>query len=422
MFNKIIDLAKYIRRNKLENKEWIYVDNEFNVNLINILPNQYYFKNDILIVDNPYGYLKEINNREPAKHELDQFIYIDKISFINRKHAKGYIDINTFNHVIDSYRNLNSYLKSIIYADKKLCEEMTTNKICLGKGITGMVCKLNNVNDVVVKEVDISKKDLTVFTNGVIITNKKIHEVLIAAKFSQIYFGINGSFNKNFLYYDGFFVCEHKLYLVMEKADGILQDLFTKTITLKIVKSLLFQLLFAVKTMQYFYKAVHNDLHDRNVFINKVNIKEKYLRYKFKNDVWYIDNVGYIVKIGDLDVVSIFEKPSIIREDIYNDELEGIYNVFLPGYDTLYIILIFIFFSQSYLYGNNEKYMIESFYAKLLKQIYDITNVKTNDFIKEFGSEELRPLIKYAKYDYSRLLLLFGENRTDDYFEIANII
>ena len=107
-------------------------------------------------------------------------------------------------------------------------------------------------------------------------------EVLIAARFSQIYFGINRSFNKNFLYYDGYFVCEHKLYLVMEKADGILKDLFTKTITLKMIKSLLFQLLFAVKTMQYFYKAVHNDLHDRNVFIKKINIKEKYLRYKFK--------------------------------------------------------------------------------------------------------------------------------------------
>ena len=171
MFNKIVDLAKYIRRNKLENKEWIYVDNEFNVSLIDILPNQYYSKNDILIVDNPYGYLKEINNREPSVVELDQFIS-NETNFINRKQVKGYIDINAFNYMINSYRNLNNYLKSIIYADKKLCEEMTMNKECLGKGITGMVCKLNDVSDVVVKEVNISKKDLTVFTNGVIITNE----------------------------------------------------------------------------------------------------------------------------------------------------------------------------------------------------------------------------------------------------------
>ena len=69
VFDQVKRYAKQVK--KFEN--WIYVNRDLNVYLIDKLPEKYYKKTDILIVDDPYKYLLEINKRKPTQKELDQF-------------------------------------------------------------------------------------------------------------------------------------------------------------------------------------------------------------------------------------------------------------------------------------------------------------------------------------------------------------
>lgn len=76
VFNEVIDRAKFIREERLEGKNWIYVDKNLRVYLIEELPEEYWIKGDILIVDNPEQYLYEINKRKASDKELKDFLWI----------------------------------------------------------------------------------------------------------------------------------------------------------------------------------------------------------------------------------------------------------------------------------------------------------------------------------------------------------
>ena len=78
IYDDVVRYAKQIKTEKSEGKKWIYFKNN-KVYLIDKLPNSYYQKTVILIVDDPVTYLKEINKREPTKNELDQFKFIGEI-------------------------------------------------------------------------------------------------------------------------------------------------------------------------------------------------------------------------------------------------------------------------------------------------------------------------------------------------------
>ena len=75
-FDQVVNFAREIRKDKLEGKYWIYVDKKFVVHMVNKLPNQYWIKGDILVVDDVNTYLKEVNKREPTKTELASFVFI----------------------------------------------------------------------------------------------------------------------------------------------------------------------------------------------------------------------------------------------------------------------------------------------------------------------------------------------------------
>ena len=77
VYDQVIDYAKHIRENKLDGIWWVYVDKNLNVSLIDKLPDEYYMKNNILVVDDPKEYLINIHiyKKEPSKSKLDEFIY-----------------------------------------------------------------------------------------------------------------------------------------------------------------------------------------------------------------------------------------------------------------------------------------------------------------------------------------------------------
>lgn len=81
LYKEVVKLAQLIQKENAKGKKWIYFHDN-TVDLIDILPNTYYQKTDILIVDDPTNYLIAINNRKPTQNELDQFTLINNISII----------------------------------------------------------------------------------------------------------------------------------------------------------------------------------------------------------------------------------------------------------------------------------------------------------------------------------------------------
>ena len=439
VFQQVVAYAQHIRKDKLENKFWIYVDKDLNVHLLNKLPSVYWEKGDILTVYDPKQYLREINKREPNSLDLIVFSFkssepLDKP--LLGQNVDGYVSMNTLNKNIDNIYTL------IDLKNKTFCNYITndSNRVILGKGLTGTVFTIPNTKDVVIKEFIFNNdKDLFKRINNIIITKKAIHELFIAARFTQIFNGLpNGTFNKNFLHYDGFFICPFKNgyqgYIAMETIDKVFEQIYNAPLSLKFIKSIMFQLLFAIKTMQYVYRAVHNDLHYKNIMFKKSSfIKNKFLKYKFKKDSWYVENVDYIVKIGDLDLVSIFDNPNIILDEIYNGGHQhgGIMGNFLPGYDVLHVLSTFIHNMSKYLKNNNESPEIEVFLATLLNQVYDIMNIKYQNNIFDYFTSNIvdnvygRPFTRYSKYDLTDLIYNkeFDEyaRKDIDSFDMADI-
>ena len=78
IYSKVVSYARVIRFKHMEGIKWVYVDKNLNVRITDKLPDQYYMKGDILVVDDPKEYLININKKEPSKNELDEFIYHGK--------------------------------------------------------------------------------------------------------------------------------------------------------------------------------------------------------------------------------------------------------------------------------------------------------------------------------------------------------
>ena len=100
VYGQVIEFAKQIQKDKLD--KIIYVKDS-NVYLIdkNELPNQYYQKTSILIVDDPVKYLKELNKREPTEQELKQFELISNKQLESKSGV--YITLRDIKDVSEKY-------------------------------------------------------------------------------------------------------------------------------------------------------------------------------------------------------------------------------------------------------------------------------------------------------------------------------
>ena len=128
VFDQVVKYAQKIRKEKLENKYWIYVKDN-NVYFTNVLPEQYHIKGDILVVDNPYSYLKEVNKREPTQIELGLFklvgnkksILREEVIYMPPEITKQFLMNMDYNDIIKSQRISKDYDK-IIKDDNFWCE------------------------------------------------------------------------------------------------------------------------------------------------------------------------------------------------------------------------------------------------------------------------------------------------------------
>lgn len=165
--------------------------------------------------------------------------------------------------------------------------------------------------------------------------------------------GITNSFldqSANFLAYFDFFLCredyekfggsgevskrgdenEFSMYFLMELASTDLYHLnrkCNKTITEEMSHNLLFQTLHAVTVFQKL-KINHNDLHEGNIFIQKIEadtrhngqklIDADYFHYRLGKTDYYLPYIPVLVKIADWGRAMKWSEPYVLNEDIHS--------------------------------------------------------------------------------------------------------
>ncbi|ADO00366.1 hypothetical protein WIV_gp023 [Wiseana iridescent virus] len=92
----------------------------------------------------------------------------------------------------------------------------------------------------------------------------------------------------------------------------------------EVVLSILFQILFAVASIQIQYGMFHNDIKKENILI-KVIPSGGYWVYKLGNKKYYVPNHGYIVALNDFGV-SLAYKPGISIKDYGRRQAEVVLN------------------------------------------------------------------------------------------------
>ena len=134
---------------------------------------------------------------------------------------------------------------------------------------------------------------------------------------------------------DDDFICKLKnfpvQYMFLEKLGGTLEDFLVGDINAELLKSCLFQIIFALAYLQKHYKFTHNDLHINNIMYQSTNITHLY--YKYNNTYFKIPTCGYIFKIIDFGRSIFTLKNKTFFNDVYSKygEAEGQYHYPIPN-------------------------------------------------------------------------------------------
>ena len=81
-------------------------------------------------------------------------------------------------------------------------------------------------------------------------------------------------------------------------------------LTIKVWKSILFQVIYNLCILQDKYSFIHNDLHPANILIDSIN-KNDVINYNFDNYVFYVPTYSYLVKFSDFEYSNIYNKKYI---------------------------------------------------------------------------------------------------------------
>jgi serine/threonine protein kinase len=82
----------------------------------------------------------------------------------------------------------------------------------------------------------------------------------------------------------------------------------------EVILSILFQILFAVATIQVEYGMFHNDIKKENILV-KVIPSGGYWEYNLNGEKYYVPNHGYFVALNDFGVSLVFRPKISNRED-----------------------------------------------------------------------------------------------------------
>jgi hypothetical protein len=265
-----------------------------------------------------------------SKQLIEKIItYIDKNCY-EKKNMPGDFnyDINLF---FDNAKSITELLNegydtySLLKDTSRFCGLLNNKTIRLGKklaeGVEGEVYEL------FIDEYKLDKK--VVVKTFKLAVPDKFHDMLREIQISSILssLGIDGVLKTY-----GFFMCNAKIYLIMERADGTLNDLYEHIVP---PETLVFQILYTLYVLQKTYKFTHYDLHWQNIMY--VEVPKKDVEYIVGNKKYKMNNNGMQIKIMDYGLSRLEVGGKVIAK--YDAEYSAEYGIsdqYNPTYDLLY--------------------------------------------------------------------------------------
>lgn len=235
--------------------------------------------------------------------------------------------------------------------DEKSCRKMKLGK-SIGSGANGTVYLLKEERsdglEVVVKNIEL--KDDVYRDGDVIIIHETLCEIIMSAYFNKYYVG-SDIYSFNFPYFKGFFNCNGKAQILMERLDVSLYDyLYGSDFQASTFAGLLFQLSFCLLLLRK-EKIIHSDLHSRNLMlVSSKNKKYKGIslnqnEFSYKADGYYsVPNRGYVLKFIDFDFSARHAYPKLCPKKLWTRPMDR-YNVqydWRPDYDLMVILMFLI--------------------------------------------------------------------------------
>lgn len=324
--------------------------------------------------------------------------------FSNRREFRTYILIDELKNAIEE-NDIDKIIKLLGLRALAICQEIKDKEKFLEYLNKGQNAQVFNIKDkgfenFVLKRVDIEtfnmKTDL--MKNG-IVSDSFTQETLISALVSNLY-----KIHKGFVLYEGVFYCPEsredvtgperiKGYSLIEKIDGVLRDwLLRNKITYEVLKNIIFQLIFAINTMQKVYRMVHYDMHYNNIGISLISNDIKYLRFVWDKTEYIIPNIGILIRIFDFDT-SYIDKPIRLASEHLYDGYPGanMKAEFRPGYDIGFVLgnLIRDYQQTSTILINEYEKLLENRISKNPSQRKEIIINTKKDFDKFYKAKLL---------------------------------
>jgi len=115
------------------------------------------------------------------------------------------------------------------------------------------------------------------------------------------------------------------IYLFIESLSGTLEDIIKNELSLSLLRSCLFQIIFALIYLQKHLKCTHNDLHINNIMYTSTD--KPYLYYKYNNQYFKVPTYGKLFKIIDFGRSIFTFRKKTYMNDVFSKygEAEGQY-------------------------------------------------------------------------------------------------
>ncbi len=297
-------------------------------------------------------------SQEQKKKKQDPFH-----SFKKRDTSTKYISVGKLNKAVrlGKLKDVSDFLQLRAF---DLCKEVSKEDFLekIGRGREGQVFSFGkdmDLKSIVIKKVNVTNpvfEQDTIDKKKFLVVDRFTQEMIVSSLVSRL-----RSKNKCFVGYQGYFFCPRrrkrvfdpndkkikevivpiKGYSVIERMEGVLGSYFkTHTLSFGMMKSIIFQIIFAVNTMQKFHKMVHYDMHYNNIGWSETSKDVKWLKFVWGENEYYLPNHGFIIRIFDFDL-SYVERPfPVVTYHVFHDWVEGsnIKPEFKAGYDIGFIV------------------------------------------------------------------------------------
>lgn len=182
------------------------------------------------------------------------------------------------------YRN-NKYILNDINECKKIINDNKNEHInIIGEGDKGIAYNISSTKcgSIVMKKFKTSEEKNGMFT-----------EIFLLQQVKKL---IDDYICPNFVYY----YLHNDTYILMEHADGNLEDFLSTVHEKKIYKSMFFQICVGILCLQKYLKTFHNDLSPGNILFKKISENIIFM-YNINGVKYYVPTYGYLFVISDFE-------------------------------------------------------------------------------------------------------------------------